>query len=125
MTIFEGSNILIQLKEKKSLIERELRDIKDKISDIENQLSELFIDTGLSSIAINDKKVSLVETFRVSCDQSQDLVNYLEENGFDVFNKPINIQSLTKVVRENPEVEEEMANHLSKFTQYSFQVRKK
>ena len=67
----------------------------------------------------------MVEKKRVNCDQSKEIVEWAQQNDADVFNKPINTNSLTSYVNKNPDCLNEIAGHVEVTDVYNFRVSKK
>jgi len=123
--MIELAKQLVELKKEKRELDKEIKACNDHIKDIEAELSSLFVEAGVNSVGVDKFNVILVEKKRASCDQSSDLVQWAEENGAEIFNKPINVTSLTSYVNRNPECISEIAAHVQVTDIYSFQVRKK
>lgn len=116
----------IRLKKAKDELDHELRIVKDQITAIDEELAELFVDNGVSSMAADGYNVIISTVETVQCDQSPLLVQYLKENGFsDAFNKPINTNSLRALIKRYPEMKEDAAAHITVGEIYRFKVVKK
>ena len=124
--MIEIAKKLISMKEEMKEINKNKKNLEESIKETEAELAEIFINNGISNVGVDNKNVILIEKKSITCDQSQGLVNFLEEHGFDeVFNKPINNQSFGKMLRENPEMIDELGEHIEITDYYQFQVRKK
>ena len=124
--MIEIAKKLISMKEEMKEINKNKKNLEIAIKEKEAELAEIFINNGISNVGVDNKNVILIEKKSIICDQSKSLVNFLEEHGFDeVFNKPINNKSLGKMIRENPEMIDELGEHIEITDYYQFQVRKK
>lgn len=123
--MLEIAKRLIALKEEKKEIDRTSKELSDEIKEVEAELADNFVENGVSSIGVDGKNVVLVEKNSVKCDQSREIVEWLEIQDADVWNKPINPASLTKYVNEHPESIKLMGEHIECKKYYQFQVRKK
>lgn len=117
----------IKLREEKNILDIELKELNEKIKELEVKLSDFFVEQGMTSIKLDGKNVILVEKKSVKQDNSKALVNWLTENGYtECFNKPVNTVSFSSVFNKQltDSQRAEIAQHIEITDYYQFQMRK-
>ena len=129
--VFIMSDKLARLKEVKEMMERDLKDVKATIEQVESELVEVMVNEEISSFKRNDKTFYLVTKKHASirADQKDEAIEWFKESPeyCDLVKETINAQTLAAWVRERDEdggVPEELEPMLNIFEKTTISVRR-